>query len=113
MERKYKTNYRVAVEWCNNSYVMCNRIPEIDGSIYDNMRFSLEDEEIYQWFITDCCDSDVNYLEETFGLLFTYSELLDCYVLCVNHWGTAWDYVYWTTSNKYAERELGEPKNRA
>jgi hypothetical protein len=27
------------------------------------------------------------------GLLFTYSDLLDCDVLCVDHWGTSWDYV--------------------
>ena len=118
MERNYKTNYRVATQWMNNSYVMCNHIAEIDCTVYDNIRFSLEDEdgdpiEIYQWFITDCSKDDVCYLEEAFGLHFTFSELLDCYILCVPHWGTSWDYVYWTTSNKYAERELGEPKNRA
>lgn len=115
MERKYATNYRVATEWCNNSYVICNGLSEIDPSIYDNIRFPLEDEDgdmidIYQWFISDCSKSDVEYLEETFGLHFTYSDLLDCYVLCVTHWGTAWDYVYWMTSNPYAERKLGQTK---
>lgn len=118
MERNYKTNYRVATQWMNNSYIMCNHIAQIDCTVYDNIRFSLEDEdgnpiEIYQWFITDCSNDDVYYLEEAFGLHFTFSELLDCYILCVPHWGTSWDYVYWTTSNKYAERELGESKNRA
>ena len=117
MEKKYGTNYRVAVSWLNSSLVLCNRIAEIDETVIDNMRFSLyydenetEYREIYQWFITDCSESDVNYLEEAFGLLFTYSELLDCYVLCVDHYGTSWDMVYCETSNEYAKRDLGEGK---
>jgi hypothetical protein len=110
---KYGTNYRVAVKWCNNSYVMCNNIPEIDPSIWDYMRFGLVDEdgnciEIYQWFISDASEGDVRYLESAFGLKFTYSELLDCFILCVDHYGTPWDYVYCETSNEYAKRELGE-----
>jgi hypothetical protein len=112
--KKYPTNYRVAIQWLNNSLVLCNHIAQIDETVIDNMRFSLEDEEtgeyteIYQWFITDCSDSDVEYLEETFGLLFTYSELLECYILCVDHYGTSWDYVYCETTNEYAQRELGQ-----
>lgn len=84
--KTYKTNYSVAVNWCNNALILCNNITEIDPSIYDNMRFELFDEEdgtqkdIYQWFITDCTDDDVEYLEKTFGLLFTYSDLLDKYI---------------------------------
>lgn len=63
--KTYKTNYSVAVNWCNNALILCNNITEIDPSIYDNMRFELFDEEdgtqrdIYQWFITDCTDDDV------------------------------------------------------
>lgn len=110
---KYGTNYRVAVKWCGNSYVVCNNIAEIDPTIWDNMRFGLEDEdgnciEIYQWFISDASEGDVRYLESAFGLKFTYSELLDCFILCVDHYGTSWDYVYCETSNEYAKRELGE-----
>lgn len=112
----YKTNYSVAVNWCNNALILCNNIAEIDPSVFDNNRFELFNEEdgtekdIYQWFITDCSDEDVEYLEKTFGLLFTYSDLLDKYILCVNHFGTRWDYVEWTTTNELAKRELGEKK---
>ena len=69
-------------------------------SVYDNMRFQDYDEEtdsyteIYQWFISDCSEDDVEYLERNFGLLFTYSDLLDKYILCVDHFGTSWDYVH-------------------
>lgn len=88
------TNYYVAVSnICNKT--LCNNIGEIDPSIWDNIRFCTEDEEgnaidIYQYFITDCCKSDVDFLEKTFGLLFTYSNLLNCYVLCVDNFGTPW-----------------------
>lgn len=43
--KTYKTNYSVAVNWCNNALILCNNITEIDPSIYDNMRFELFDEE--------------------------------------------------------------------
>jgi hypothetical protein len=110
------TNYRVATKWLNNSYILCNHIGDIDQTIWDNMRFDMYDDEvgiyreIYQWFISDCNESDVQYLEDTFGLLFTYSELLECYILCVDHYGTNWDYVTCETTNEYAVRELGEQK---
>ena len=43
--KTYKTNYSVAVNWCNNALILCNNITEIDPSVYDNMRFELFDEE--------------------------------------------------------------------
>ena len=116
VKKTYGTNYRVATQWLNNSYILCNDIVEKDFSVIDNARFAWDDEEtgemteIYQWFLTDCSERDVEYLEETFGLLFSYSDLLDLYILCVDHWGTSWDYVYCETTNEYAARELGESK---
>ena len=133
--KTFRTNYRTAVEWLGNSYVLCNNITKVDQSVYDNARFSFfyyEDEdgniydneddapegvevwekeqEIYQWFITDCTESAVEFLEEHFGLLFTYSDSLDCYILCVSHWGTSWDYVMIDTDLENAARKEGERK---
>ena len=91
--------YLEAVNWLGNSRVLCNNIPQIDESIFDNANFDWydvetdTDVEIYQWFITDCTQNEVVYLADRFGLLFTYSSLLDCYILCVDHYGTSWDYV--------------------
>lgn len=93
------TTYRIATHWLRNSFILCNEIAEIDAeSIWENARFNMEDEDgnpvdIFQYFLTDCSESDVEYLEKTFGLLFTYSNKLDCFVLCVDHCGTSWDYV--------------------
>ena len=87
-----------AVKRFNNSLILCNNIAELDSSLWDNMRFSLEDEdgnyrEIMQYFITDCTLEDVKHLEDWYGLLFSYSDMLDCYILCVDHWGTSWNGV--------------------
>ena len=116
MEKNFKTNYDVAVHWLGNNYVSCNNLPRIDSSVYDNMRFDIYNEdgdeiEIFQWYISSCTDFDVKYLEEHFdGIYFTYSDMLECYILCVTHWGTAWDYVTTYTDNEYAKRELGQSK---
>jgi hypothetical protein len=89
-----RTTYSIAVNYCNNSLVLCNNIAEVDPSVYDNARFEWgEETEIFQWFVTDCSKSEVEFLEKSFGLLFTYSDKLDVYVLCVAHCGTSWDYV--------------------
>ena len=93
------TTYRIATKWLNNNFILCNNIAEIDESIWENCRFNLEDEDgntrdIFQYFITDASESDVEWLEKNFPeLLFTYSDKLDCFILCVDHYGTGWDYV--------------------
>ena len=95
----FYTTYAEAVNWLHNSYVLCNSIVEVDESVYYNAEFDMEDEdgnytEIFQWYISDCTQSDVEYLKKHFGLLFTYSDKLDCYILCVDHFGTSWNYVH-------------------
>lgn len=96
--KTFYTTYSQAVYGLHNDFVLCNNIVNIDESIWDNMRFNYYDEddnpiEIYQWYITDASQSDVEYLEKHFGLLFTYSDKLDCYILCVDHCGTSWNHV--------------------
>lgn len=108
---KYSTNYQTAIEWLNINLVLCNKIAEIDESIAINVWDSFnEDTEIFQFFITDASSSDVEWLEEHFGLKFGYSELLEKYILLVDHFGTSWDYVMIETDIKQAERKEGEHK---
>lgn len=98
-EPLFYTTYKEAVNWLHNNLIMQNNICEIDNEVYDYMRFDTYNEddrtytEIFQWFLTDCSKDDVEYLERYFGLLFTYSPLLDKYILCVDNLGTSWDYV--------------------
>jgi hypothetical protein len=91
------TTYRIATKWLNNNYILANSIAEEEG-FFDECRFNLYDEydnfiDIFQYYITDASESDVEYLEKNFGLKFSYSNKLDCFVLCVDHYGTSWDYV--------------------
>lgn len=92
------TDYKTAARWLHGDLILCNDIPEIDPTIWDNMEFNLEDEdgdciEIYQWYLTNYTHEEMAFLIRTFGLLFTYSEKLDLYILCVDHCGTAWEGV--------------------
>ncbi len=103
-----QTTYAIAVNWLNNDFVLCNNITEVDPSIFDNMRFDELNEygdpiDIYQYYITDASQDDVEYLEKNFNLKFTYSDLLDSFVLCVDHWGTGWDYVSCDCSEELIE----------
>lgn len=108
MKTTYRTNYRTAAKWLNNSLILCNEIMQ-EETFWENCRFELsEPTEIYQTYLTDCNLSDVEYLEKHFGLIFSYSEKLDLFVLCVDHYGTSWDYVSWTTDLEAAARGLGE-----
>lgn len=110
MNKLYPTNYDVAIHWCNNHYIRCNDICTIDEEVLNYLNTD-DDTEIFQLFISDCSESDVKYLTENFpGLIFSYSPLLSLYILCVQHWGTSWDYVYWETKNERAKRNLGEKK---
>ena len=136
-QKTYRTNYGVAVNWLNNNFILCNEIQYIDPSLFENANFDVwhyyTDEEgnvysnesdyegegeltehyreIYQYYLTDCSEIDVEYLEETFPeLLFAYSEKLGLYVLLVDHYGTNWYYVGTDTTLENAQREEGEKK---
>ena len=104
-ERNIETTYLTAVNWLNNSRILCNDICNIDELFWDNCRFELEEgDEIFQFFLTNCSLSDVEFLEKHFGLLFAYSQLLDLYVLCVDHYGTSWDCVTCYTDIEMAKK---------
>lgn len=92
-----RTSYLKAVEWMHNNLILCNDVAKLFDLDY---RFDLYDEktnsyvEIWQFFLTDCNDRDVLFLEKSFSdMNFAYCNELGLYVLCVTHWGTSWDYV--------------------
>lgn len=45
MTKRIYTSYRTAVNWLNGNLILCNDIPQIDASIWDEIRFDLDDEE--------------------------------------------------------------------
>ena len=101
--------------------ILCNNITKIDESIFDNIvigdlydytddegnyytqeefeqdetgKIYEQGKEIYQWYIVNVAMSE-KYIQEHFGneIILTYSDVLDCYILGVDHFGTIWDYV--------------------
>lgn len=111
---KYHTTFDKVVS--RFQLVPYNRIPEADEGIYGNFTPNYYEDvvnergypEIYQWYVTDCNEQDVDWLVEHFNLIFTYSELLEVWVLCVTHYGTPWSGVDWYTDIK----ELGDEKDK-
>lgn len=114
-----KASYRTIVERFVGDMVLCNDIIKIDSSVYDNMDlestvkyYNENDEEIteeeyyaddnaycddstpeiYQYYLCDVSNDVKEELKE-YGLIFSYSDMLNLDVLCVDHYGTSWDYI--------------------
>lgn len=88
-----RTNYKKAMEFITNKVFIPN-LDKIDPSVLDCYDGNGEEVTVYQYFVTDCDDNDIGWLKKTFPeMLFVYSELLNRYVLCVDHVGTPWSSV--------------------
>ena len=79
-----------------------NNFTLVDDTFSEEEKEKYEEEvvEIFQYYIVS--DNALHLLQECNELVL-YSEKLDCYIWCVDHWGTSWDYVL--TSLKLKERE--------
>lgn len=143
-----RVSYRRVIEEIVGDMVLCNNLPSIDESVYENMcceeidnsdeieelknqieeleelitetSTDEEDEEttekikeleekiealeedeessrvynqdIYQWFICNLNSYDIDELHEL-GVITSYSNMLDCDVICVDHFGSSWRIV--------------------
>lgn len=86
---------RFSEEFVEELYNMLDKyISEEDLKEYENDTLAYyEGIDVFQYFITDMNDYEVECLRELNNEIIVYSSELDCYVLCVTHWGTSWDYV--------------------
>jgi hypothetical protein len=95
-KRTNKASYKRVIERYINDLVLCNKLPEIDDTIFDTVDIYDEENDsyldIYQYFLCNI-DEYTKEILESYGLIIGYSELLECDVLMVDHWGTSWDYV--------------------
>ena len=92
-----RASYRTLVEYYIGDIVLCNNIVDVDHNVINNIDISedheeIENFEIFQYYLCNLSTSD-RELAKKAGLILSYSEVLDCDVLCVDHWGTSWDYV--------------------
>lgn len=96
MAEKMLTTYDVAAHWGNTALVLMNNIHELDPQFMeDNYELFQENEhgdypEYYQYFVTNLSNAEAEYKKRVFGLKLGYSNRLDCWVLCVDHYGTLW-----------------------
>lgn len=101
---EYTTSYAKATAHINNM-ILFNKIGEIDEKFWEGPEQNSEECEAgepMQYYLTDCNDSDVEYLCENYDRMrFIYSDLLELWVLIVDHWGTSWDLVEIGTHNEY------------
>lgn len=99
-----RASYRTLVERFIGDIVLCNNIVDIDVDIWDNVEVGhLYDEEtdeyteIFQYYLCNVSQYEIEALRELTknnnDIILTYSNVLECYVLMVDHWGTSWDYV--------------------
>lgn len=88
-----KASYRTLINRYVGDIVLCNNIIKIDDSIFYNMSEELDNyDDICQYYLCEVSEGDKKELE-SYGLIFSYSDMLELDVLCVTHWGTSWDYV--------------------
>ena len=90
-------SYRTIVEHYIGDIVLCNNIINIDESIWNNLQNGYDEDteeyvEIYQYYLCNISEWDRKELLEM-GIVLSYSDMLECDVLCVDHYGTSWDYV--------------------
>lgn len=89
-------SYRRIIERYIDNLVLCNKIEEIDELVWEymqNIDFDSDEEiNIYQYYLCNLTEYEKETLLE-YGIILSYSNVLDLDVLCVDHLGTSWDYV--------------------
>lgn len=94
-----RATYSSLIDCFFSSIILCNNIIDVDPDLLDNPIIGsdyIEDEDryedIYQWYIVNPSVS-IDYINEynyDNDILLYYSDKLDCYILAVTHFGTAW-----------------------
>lgn len=121
-KRTGKASYFSVINRYFSDLVLCNNIEELDPSIWDNIEtgdiaYYVDNEgnyktreeyendetgtidiyydEVYQYFLCNLSRWDLDYIRDfkSDSIIVSYSDMLDCNVLMVTHWGTSWKYV--------------------
>ena len=89
--------------------VLCNNIKNIEEDFWDNIQVNGEIgdyEEFYQFYLCNLTEFEKDTLLD-YGIILSYSNMLELDILCVDHFGTSWDYVMtdvkWSTDWKECE----------
>lgn len=97
-----KISYRTLLDYYDITPILCNNIINIEECLYDYIEVGSiyneeEDyyEDIYQYYIIDLSEWELEDIKEKYNneLIICYSPKLENYILCVDHFGTSWNYV--------------------
>lgn len=92
------TDFATAIRWLNNNYEFAAVLK------HDTKLKAIFDKKYNDGYTTpylsDCSDTEVQYLKDTFGLTFEYSKIFQKWLLIVDHFGTQWHYVKWPVYSK-------------
>ena len=100
-EKKYnKISYKRLIDRVGRVWLF-NKAPELSNYDFEFVLGSDYDEEneeyidIYQYYLIDIDSYTLELLQENNckDLIIAWSETLEEYILCVDHFGTSWDYV--------------------
>lgn len=93
------TDFATAIRWLNSNYNEFSAALKYDKEI--KAIFDKKYNDGYTTpYLSDCSEDEVQYLENTFGLIFEYSKVFQKWLLIVNHFGTQWNYVKWPVYSK-------------
>lgn len=97
-------SYGRIIERYIGNLVLCNEVVNIEENFWDNIQVNGEIgdyEEFYQFYLCSLSSFEKDRLLD-YGIILSYSNKLELDILCVNHFGTSWDYVMtdvkWTTN---------------
>lgn len=96
-----RISYKRLIDRISNSIYLFNKAPELSnydlefvvGTDYDEENDSYI--EMYQYFLIDIDEYTIEKLQELKcnDVIIAWSGTLENYILCVDHFGTSWDYV--------------------
>lgn len=111
-KRMYLTNFKNAMYWLHNSYIVFDELPQYDvcapACVYSEADEEHEyPREVFQYLISDCNDNEVEYFKEHFpNLRFYFSDVFNKWFLLVDHFGTPWEKVETETDLREAAEQL-------
>ena len=93
-KEKGYASYKTVIDRYISDIVLCNEIQYLDDSIFYNVNENIREDyyDIYQYYLCNLSDYEKEQLTKC-GIILSYSDMLMCDVLMVDHFGKSWDYV--------------------
>lgn len=97
-----KISYRTLIKYYDMTPILCNNIINVEECLYDYLEcgniYNEEEDyyiDIFQYYIINLTEWELEDIKKKYSeeLIICYSPKLENYVLCVDHFGTSWDYV--------------------